>query len=138
MQIIKKYKAEDGKEFSTDTECYIYEKKLDAIKAIEKTLPVRPSSFSGSDGFLLHDKDLLITAMKDTILLCNIPEELKTEALKDPFRFRRSVGRCLKDGNDPCRRLWYRFMCIDDYYREWGATIFCALNPEKGNQKKLN
>ena len=131
MQIIKKYKAEDGKEFSTDTECYIYEKKLDAIKAIEKTLPARPSSFSGgSDGFLLHDKDLLITAMKDTILLCNIPEELKTEALKDPFRFRRSVGRCLRMVMIHAEDCGIG-LCVLMTITGRGATIFCALNPEK-------
>ena len=46
------------------------------------------------------------------------------------------VGRIV-DGNAPFSKAWYRFMCIDKDYREWGQGYF-ALHPNEGKQVKLN
>lgn len=41
------------------------------------------------------------------------------------------VGRYIDDsGNSTLNRNWYRFMCIDDYYREFTQPYF-AINCEK-------
>ena len=62
----------------------------------------------------------------------------KNRFLKNPFSFRNSIiGRYLDDaGTNAVYSAWYRFMSMDDLYREWGQPYY-ALNPGTGKQNQL-
>lgn len=139
MNKLTKYQAVDGREFKFLEDCLKYENDLHIISNIELELISRPdnTNFLNGGGYIQQKESSVVSAMIKTIKLLDIPEDIKDKALQSPFKSRFGIiDRYLDDCDLLHRKIWYRFMCIDDQYREWGQPYF-AMNPDKGNQRKI-
>lgn len=142
MKQIIKYEAFDGAVFGTEDDCRAYELMAARINAAMRSLPTRPESndFANGDGYVQHDSASVHEAMvavlnqaKNYSSHTSIPKSMEVG-----FPSRAGiVGRIIDDCCPrPINKAWYRFMCMDNDYREWGQPFF-ALNPDKGEQKRI-
>jgi len=139
MKEIIKYVSEDGTEFKNGTDCVKYEELCNRVQKAMAILPDRPetSGFSNGVGYLRHNSVDFNLAKQSLLLIIaerlNL-EWLKKEATLDPHLIHNNsiVGRYVCDsGNKALNKAWYRLMCTDDQYREWGQPYY-AINPTKG------
>lgn len=142
MEIIRKFKAIDGVEFTDEQECIKYELLIDRVNSIMNTLPKHPDScdFANGNGYLQHDKTSLRNAKIAILTICKeyIDHQWIQQSIDDDTVHPSWVGRLLSDyGIRPLDRAWNRFYCIDSELREWGQPYF-ALNPQKGTQNRIN
>jgi hypothetical protein len=138
MEKIIKFKAIDGKEFSSEKECLKYELLIERVNEIMATLPSIPKDddfdFPNGGGYIQHKKETLRKAQISLLELCKeyIDHHWIQQSIDDENIHTSWVGRLLDDyGIRPLQNAWYRFSCIDHLYREWGQPYF-ASNPEKG------
>lgn len=147
MEIITKYRAVDGKEFSNENECLKYELLIKRVDEIMSTLPPIPepnyetTSFTNGGGYLQHKSDDLRKAKIALLGICKeysdhkwIQETIDNEQSMSCSFVARILGEL---GIYPLIEAWNRFSSVDNEYREWGQPYF-ANNPEKGEQRKLN
>lgn len=144
METITKFKAIDGKEFTSEQECLKYESLIRKVDGIMALLPPTPDndgcSFANGDGYIQHDKAKLKNAQVQILELCKdyidhkwIQQTIDDESVRPSY-----VGRLIDDYNiRPLNKAWFRFMCVDKQNREWGQPYY-ANNPEKGKQVQLN
>lgn len=142
MRAITQYQAFDGTVFGTEDDCRAYEVMSAKIHAAMRALPSKPDSseFANGAGYIQHDSASINEAMMGVL------EQAKkysghrsiVDSMEIGFPARRGiVGRIIDDCCPrPINMAWYRFMCTDDDYREWGQPYF-ALNPDKGEQKRI-
>lgn len=133
MEIIQKYKANDGKVFNSSDECIKYEKlfiKVDQIMKDLNPLPTEDSCrFGNGGGYIQQDKAVVEKARKEITKLGNTFFKQKE---KWSFSM---IGRLFNDsGYDCLYSAWGRLSHIDIYWREWGQGYY-AYNPDKGVQK---
>lgn len=143
MEIITKYKADDGVEFLDLIDCELHETNCQLAETIMKVFPPKPGSrdFSNGGGYLQHDVDVLLKTRNRFLEFVKrysdhkwIQESIDKGLEVDPSWAGRIIGECAPN---TIYKHWYRFSCIDKYSREWGQPYY-AINPDKGTQKQLN
>lgn len=144
MKEVKQYQSEDGELFNSELDCINYENLISAIEGIDSRLPKLPkkdnSNFSNGEDYLQHDSEIIKKAMIDLLKISDISKEYwnEPEFLNSPFDCRFGIiGRIIGDSDSPIHSLWFRFMCMDDNYREYGQPYY-ALHPEKSTGICLN
>lgn len=143
MQIITKYKAYNGNEFTTEEACLAYEKRCKAADAIIARLPERPDScdFSNGDGYIQHCPETFRSVRRDLLTLANeeCPHQWFTQSLEDenvdPSWAGRMISECCTRQLD---RAWGRISCTDGQFREWGQPYFRSHPEEAKTQKAVN
>jgi hypothetical protein len=137
METITKFKAIDGKEFTSEIECLKYElliKRVDEIMALLPKIPKDDGcNFANGGGYIQHEKTTLRNAQIQLLEICKEYIDHKwIQQTIDETVHSSYVGRLLGDyGIRPLENAWYRFSCVDKQYREWGQLYF-ATNPDKG------
>ena len=144
MEKIAKYKANDGSLFDSEEDCMAHENNCAAAARIMQAIPDKPKGcdFSNGSGFIQHSSGGLLLAR--TALL---------ELIKEKYTQHKWIQQSIDKGwdahssyagriIDECcpnsiSKHWYRFMCIDDQYREWGQPYY-ANNPLDAKQVCLN
>jgi hypothetical protein len=105
------------------------------IKGIMSILPPSYSELGivGGDKYIQHIPDDVEKAQSDFLKLCS--EELKNDIYIDDKIHRQGIiGRYLDDCGIPILyKVWNRFMCIDELYREWEQPYY-AFNFKKYNE----
>jgi hypothetical protein len=145
MEQVTKFKAVDGKLFDTEHECCKYELMLSSIDLAMSLLCPRPddSNFINGEGYVQQEKEKVETAMREIVKISGI--DLKDfdsigNFNENPFSYRDSaIGMTFNEitATTVYYREWYRFMCMDNDYREWGEPYYSRY-PEKRIHKKLN
>ena len=138
MEQITKFKAIDGKEFTSETKCLKYElliKRVDEIMALLPPIPKDDNcNYGNGGGYVKHDKAKLRNAQIQLLEICKeyIDHKWIQQTIDDETVHSSYVGRLLDDyGIRPLNDAWFRFSCVDNQYREWGQPYF-AINPDKG------
>jgi len=138
METITKFKAIDGKEFTSEIECLKYELLIKRVDEIMALLPQTPKddgcNFSNGGGYVKHEKTTLRNAQIQLLEICKeyIDHKWIQQTIDDETVHLSYVGRVLGDyGIRPLENAWYRFSCVDKQYHEWGQPYF-ATNPDKG------
>ena len=128
---ITKYKAIDGKIFSSEKKCLEYEIIAKQVASFLDKLPLRGNVHG--DGYVQHEDDMKGKLSKLTIKLAN------DWFGKDTFTsMSYALGRYIDDSNMSClSRLMSVYMCTDSNGKQWNQPFF-AGNPDKGVDKKLN
>jgi len=141
METITKFKAIDGTEFTSETECLKYELLIKRVDEIMALLPPTPKddgcSFANGEGYVKHEKQTLRKVQVRLLEICKeyIDHKWIQQTIDDENVHPSYVGRLLGDyGIRPLEKAWYRFSCVDKQGREWGQPYF-ANNPEKGVRK---
>ncbi len=144
MKKITMFEAEDGKLFRNELDCINYENLIRNIKEISDRLPQLPKdancNFSNGEGYLQHDADIVNKAIIDLVKLEECLEKYLDDHnfLEHPFTYRNSIiGRIIDDSDSPIKSLWYRFMCMDETYKEYGQGYYAA-NPSYSTGGCLN
>jgi hypothetical protein len=143
MEIITKYKAFDGIEFVSSNECVRHENNCKEAIEIMKPLGYLNDScdFRNGFGFLQHDKNVIELSRINfcEFLKRYISHKWLQETIDKGIEVDASwVGRLLSESvPSSIYKHWYRFMCIDKEYREWGQPYY-ALHPTEGNDIRLN
>lgn len=142
---ITKYQADDGREFKTKEDCLAHELLCDKVAGIVSNLPDKPEndgcSFANGGGYLQHEKHALVSAKKALLSLANeiSPHKWFVQSIEDDTAHSSWAGRIIDDSEKlaPINKAWYRIMCVDEQFREWGQPYF-ANNPNKAKQVRLN
>ena len=144
MESIIKYKAKDGKEFTSESGCLEYEKLIDHVDLIMSELNPIPKDdgchFSNGGGFIQQDiktfKKVRIEILKE--IGKNIDHPWVKQALDNPEAHPSWIDRLVGDyGIAPLNSAWYRIGCTDLLGREWGQPYF-RNNPHEAKQIQLN
>lgn len=143
METITKFRAYNGAEFNAEEKCRIYESNCRKADAIVSKLPERPDDldFSNGHGFIQHDPEIFKKVRRKLLEQANDECEHKwfTQSIEDeschPSWAHRIISEaCTKNLND----AWYRILCTDFEFREWGQPYYAA-NPNQAHEhKKLN
>jgi len=84
-----------------------------------------------SEVFIQHLPQVVEEAQHEFIKYCVEEGVLSENFLNGKVSRQGIVGRYLDDGqNRKLYSVWYRFMCIDDNYKEWNQPYY-AMNFEK-------
>lgn len=144
MKQITKFKAYNGREFTSADECLDYEarcKKADAVIARLATASELPGcGFANGEGFLQHDPKTFLKVRSDLLKLAMAESDHKWigQSLADPTVDPSWAGRIIGEGcNEQLDAAWRRVSCTDKSFREWGQPYY-ASHPEQGKQKQLN
>jgi hypothetical protein len=144
METITIFKAIDGTEFTSKTECLKYEILIKRVDEIMALLPPTPKddgcSFENGDGYIKHEKTELRNTQVKLLEICKeyIDHKWIQQSIDDETVYSFLVGRLLDNyGIKPLKNAWYRFLCVDNQSREWGQPYY-ADNPEEGKQVQLN
>jgi hypothetical protein len=149
MKQIIKWIAEDGAEFNSREACDEYERLCADVQEVLSKLPKIPDlpecSFENGGGYLQHSEetikpardDILHLALKNGVGGTSI-EKWITAMLNGEDVHASWPGRAIDECCPaPLRRAWYRFMCMDSQWREWGQPYY-ANHPEEAKQIRLN
>ena len=83
---------------------------------------------SAYEPYIQHIPEIVEEAQSAFIELCVQERVLPEKFLQGKVHRQGIIGRYLDDGS--FSKHWYRFMCIDEKYREWEQPYF-AINFEK-------
>jgi len=137
MEVITKYKAKDGKEFSVENECVKYEGLIDSVNEITKPLGDVPEnkscSFTNGEGFRQHKSTIvrsvtvaLLEKSKEYIDHHWIQQTIDSEKIDLSW-----CARVFGDhGLSPLNSAMYRLQCIDGLGREFGQPYY-VKNPSE-------
>lgn len=133
MEIITKYKAEDGSVFNSEYDCMQYERLCLMVNEFMQELNPLPKengcNFANGGGYIQQKKRPVERAKKEIVDLGK-----RWLASKHNWSFN-SIGRLFDDSGVKCLyHAWGRLSNIDTQYREWGQGYY-AINPHKGVQK---
>jgi len=138
MNTITKFKADDGTEFNSVTDCAEYELLCAKVDKIMAPLGDVPKEVEAGEGWLQHDLETVNVA-KDAILqLC------RNEGFANSFDYFKArgrdchplsiIGRILSDNDGPLADAWGRFGRIDPSGREHQQCYFAYTNgPDKSH-----
>ncbi len=143
MRPITKYVAKDGLEFTDSTDCIQHELNCSLLVEIMSSLPTAPDGvgYEGGEGFLQHDEQQFL-AVQD-MFLDHLKRYTNNESIEAAKGKRYPVGMSIVGRlvDDCCpgsvSKHWYRIMCTDRQFREWGQPYF-AINPGTGTELRLN
>lgn len=145
MNVITKYQSEDGAEFTSADACSAYEALVSNVREIMERLPERPDlpgcEFQNGGGYVQHNTENVLSVRKALLELaapyCTYVDWV-AKAIDDtsihPSWPSRIIGEACPS---PLSHAWYRFMCMDSEWREWGQPYY-ANNPDRATQKRLN
>ena len=138
MKIITKYQAIDGHEFVDEATCLNHEAILRNIEMVMSHLIKSPESYEFQNGHgFIQQRPSDVELVKNAIIdMWMGDEQICMGARQHPARLS-ILARIFSDCNSPLQKPWHRLCCIDDCYREWGQMFF-AINPDQGEQVKLN
>lgn len=104
------------------------------MSKIDEILKILPSRLIFDDdnipeySFIQHIPEDVEIAQSEFLQYCVSEGVLPSSFLKGDVHRQGIVGRYLDDcGKIHISNVWYRFMCIDDMYREWQQPYF-AIN----------
>ena len=140
MEEIRMFRASDGTLFSAKEECAGYEKIATEIDRIMSVLPKEPRDgkchFANGGGYIQLDwRDLkyVVVNLAYTYLQQN-PDSRWHDMLSgtptELWRHRQAIARSMQDSQ--FYSPWYRLMCVDENYRQWGQPYY-ASNPGTGD-----
>lgn len=106
-------------------------------------------TFSSGDYYIQHIPHIIDKAQREFLDICYqitgskiYLSETMPAPLRRPLAFvggthrQGIIGRYLDDsGDNRLYKNWYRFMCIDEHYREWGQPYF-AINLNEQERAK--
>ena len=143
MEIITKYKAFDGSEFTDKTNCMQHEENCAIVEKIMRCIDLAPQDcdFANGGGYLQHDKNALLKVRNEFLEFCKRYTSHKwvQETIDKGWDAHSSYAARVIDECAPrsISKHWYRFSCIDDKGREWGQPYYAA-NPDQAKQVRLN
>jgi hypothetical protein len=142
MEVVTRYIAFDGKEFTGIADCMQYEANCVMAENIMRGIPdvARGYDFANGGGYIQHDLRDLLKTRNEFLEFCRRFTKHKwlQETIDKGWNAHSSwVGRILEEclPHSICRH-WYRFYCIDNDGREWGDPFY-ANNPQKAKQMRL-
>lgn len=107
-----------------------------SIRTLEDNLPA--GTYFKDDVYIQHIPEDVELAQSEFIKLCHEIGLLSDKFLEGKVHRQGIVGRYLDDsGNKQIYSFWYRFMCIDDNYKEWEQPYY-AINYKKHEGNSLN
>lgn len=107
-----------------------------SIRTLEDNLPT--GTYFKDDAYIQHIPEDVELAQSKFIKLCHEIGLLSDKFLEGKVHRQGIVGRYLDDsGNKQIYSFWYRFMCIDDNYKEWEQPYY-AINYKKHEGNSLN
>jgi hypothetical protein len=139
VKTISKYKADDGSEFNTETECLKHEALCTEISAAVAALPKSPTDskcqFANGGGYIQHTAGTFYHVREQLLRIANrlMPHKWFDESIAHQTVDASWAGRLIDEISDPLRRAWFRIMCTDKTLREWGQPYY-AMHPDKGEQ----
>lgn len=93
-------------------------------------------TFSSGDYYIQHIPHIIDKAQREFLDICYQITGSKIY-LSETVNRQGIIGRYLDDSGDSILyKNWYRFMCIDDHYREWGQPYF-AINLNEQEKAKF-
>lgn len=144
MQAVTRYVALDGTEHLSEETCREREKLIGDVAQIMSGMPARPNDtdYSNGKGYLQHDAVAFQAARNALLELANriAPMHWLTETLAGGMRIDPSwAHRWISDvpALEPVAKAWYRIMCTDKKFREWGQPFF-SRNPSEGEMVRVN
>lgn len=87
---------------------------------------------TGYEPYIQHIPEVIEEVQETFIELCVEQGILPDKFLKNKVHRQGIIGRYLDDSGSGSYKYWYRFMCIDEKYREWEQPYY-AINSEKEN-----
>jgi hypothetical protein len=133
MEIIKKYRSDDGLEFLDERACLLHERLTVEVRERLATLHAAPTDPNSSTAYIQQRPEAVLELQ--SWLVAQVERAsgqlfpgMKQAALPIGFTI---VGRYQDDcGPAAIRGAWYRLMCMDNLFREWGQPYF-ALQANK-------
>jgi len=131
MKKIVRYEANDGVLFKTESEALKRDRLIEQVADIMSVLPraqyAFDSKFKKGRAYIQHDKSALRKVQVELLEICKnyvnyawIQYAIDNEDV--PLSY---VGRLMDDQDiEILRTAGYRFLCIDDEYREWEEPYF--------------
>lgn len=136
MEIITKYRSDDGIEFVDMQKCLDYEDlchRVDVIMACLLRVPAQDScDFANGSGYIQHSAEAVTNARRKIIQCANeiMPHKWFQQELAGEDVHASWGGRLIGEMQEKCLwTAWYRFSCMDANFREYGQPYY-ALNPE--------
>lgn len=143
-ETITRYISDDGNTFYDEVSCRKHELLLAEVGAIMARLPSLPDNedykFGNGGGYIQHDVETFMSVRRQLLELANTIEPHKwfTDAIEKGLDVHASwPGRLISDMGGPLNKAWYRIMCVDKLFREWGQPYY-AEHPNEGEQIRLN
>lgn len=144
MEIVTRFKANDGSEWNTETECRAQDAMIVEVAAALAQLKPTPTDCNW-DGYVQQNsaavtrcKEMLYKiANRDGVLKWWLDSQKKNHNKTDADLIRchpSYFGRMLDGGHAPLSKAYIRLCCIDDAQREWNQPFY-AINPDKGVMK---
>lgn len=92
-------------------------------------------TFSSGDYYIQHVPHIVDKAQREFLDICHQVTGSKIY-LSETVHRQGIIGQYLDDsGDNRLYKNWYRFMCIDEHYREWGQPYF-AINQNEQEKAK--
>ena len=85
---------------------------------------------TGYEPYIQHTPEVVEEVQAAFIQLCVKSGILPEKFLEGKVHRQGIIGRYLDDSGSGSYKHWYRFMCIDEKYREWEQPYY-AINSEK-------
>ena len=85
---------------------------------------------TGYEPYIQHIPEMVEESQRSFIEFCVQEGILDKKFLDGKVHRQGIIGRYLDDSGTLAYKYWYRFMCIDEKYREWSQPYF-AINFEK-------
>lgn len=133
MQVLTKYKSDDGREFLDLSKCIAYEalcKEIGEIMSQLVPIPDLPScSFQNGAGYIQQDKNTVTFVKLALLKIANtiFPHTWFQQELDGKDVHPSWAGRLIGDMDEICvRSAWYRISCIDCVAREYGQPYYAS------------
>lgn len=138
------FESEDGYRFNTEDECRKHEDQRERTGVIMKQLNSIPgtmlSKFQGGEGYIQQHESVFLKVRNDLLVLAKEFTDHRwiQDSISNPGSHPSHVARALDDYNlKAIGKAWYRIMCTDSQYREWGQPYY-RENPEAAKRVCLN
>jgi hypothetical protein len=130
MKPVQKFEANDGTVFDDATSALDHDALCTAIATLTDALPAPPPS--GSEEWIQHSMSDFLTYQRALIELfrAKVPYFANNEHTLWALHAQRPaghtlIGRFIDDSAPrPLYSAWYRIMCTDQRFREWGQPFF--------------
>lgn len=142
MEQITKWKADDGTEFTEESECAAYEKMCADVTLVMSAFPAQPEndscSFANGGGYLQLSEEVVADVRGKLLdIIATKIDHKWVEESRDTKIHPSYVDRLLGDYDiRPLCSAWGRLSKIDKQWREWGQPYY-ATHPDEGKQIML-
>jgi hypothetical protein len=144
MKQITKFRAYNGREFTSADKCLNYEarcKKADkAIARLGKPPHLPGCGFENGEGYLQHKREVFLDVRATLLRLAMQESDHKwlKQSLEDPNVDPSWAGRVIGEGcNEQLDKAWQRISCTDAMFREWGQPYY-RTHPTEAKQVQIN